>query len=122
MLSRKPEKMDKTDHAAFSEPGYSNNMPNLSMKKKENLVTRILPTKFHMNLAEEPREDKEVILNPIMKDLIINEYVYGQHRGVVKKKKSKQQKTEVKDEVVESIGENQPTWLDTLKEEIANLK
>jgi hypothetical protein len=32
------------------------------------------------------------------------------------------QKTEVKDEVVESVGENQPAWLDTLKEEIANLK
>jgi peroxiredoxin len=39
-----------------------------------------------------------------------------------KGKRSKRWKTEVKAEVVESIGENQPDWLDTLKEEIANLK
>jgi hypothetical protein len=39
-----------------------------------------------------------------------------------KSKRSKRWKKEVKDEVVEGIGENQPDWLDTLKEEIANLK
>jgi hypothetical protein len=32
-----------------------------------------------MKLAEEPRIDKEVILNPIMKDLIINGYTYEHH-------------------------------------------
>jgi hypothetical protein len=57
-----------------------------------------------------------------MKDLIINGYVYEHHMQVVKRKRSKRQKTEVEAEVVESIGENQPAWLDTLKEEIANLK
>jgi hypothetical protein len=35
---------------------------------------------------------------------------------------SKRQKTTVKTEAVESVGENQPAWLDTLKEEIAKLK
>jgi hypothetical protein len=40
----------------------------------------------------------------------------------VKKKRRKQQKTEIKDEAVQSVGENQPAWLDTLKEEIAKLK
>jgi hypothetical protein len=40
----------------------------------------------------------------------------------VKRKRSKRQKIEAKVEVVESVGENQPAWLDTLKEEIANLK
>jgi hypothetical protein len=40
----------------------------------------------------------------------------------VKRKRSKRQKIEVKDEVIESVGENQPMWLDTLKEEITNLK
>jgi hypothetical protein len=39
-----------------------------------------------------------------------------------KSKRSKRRKKEVKAEMVESIGENQPDWLDTLKEEIANLK
>jgi hypothetical protein len=57
-----------------------------------------------------------------MKDLIINGYADEHPMQVVKRKQSKRQKTEVKDEVVESIGENQPAWLDTLKEEIANLK
>jgi hypothetical protein len=122
VLSRKLERMDKTDQAASGEPGYSNNMTNLSVKKRENLATRILATKFHMKPAEEPGADKEVRLNPIMKDLIINGYIDEHHTPAVKRKRSKRQKTEVKDEVVESIGQNQPAWLDTLKEEIANLK
>jgi hypothetical protein len=57
-----------------------------------------------------------------MKDLIINGYTDENHTQVVKRKRSKRQKTKVKVEVVESVGENQPAWLDTLKEEIANLK
>ena len=73
MISRKIERMDKTDQAASSEPGYSNNMTNLSVKKKEKLVARILATKFHTKPTEEPGSDKEVRLNPIMKDLIIND-------------------------------------------------
>jgi hypothetical protein len=40
----------------------------------------------------------------------------------VKKKMSKREKTETRAEAVEGIGENQPVWLDTLKEEIAKLK
>jgi hypothetical protein len=54
VLSEKIEKMDKTDPSAFSEPGYSNNMTKLSMKKKEKLVARILATKFHTKPADEP--------------------------------------------------------------------
>jgi hypothetical protein len=38
-----------------------------------------------------------------------------------KGKRSKRRKTKVKAEVVESVGENQHAWLDTLKEEITNL-
>jgi hypothetical protein len=43
-----------------------------------------------------------------MKDLIINGYVDEHHTRAVKRKQSKRQKTEVKAEVVESVGENQP--------------
>jgi hypothetical protein len=93
MLSGKPERMDKTDPATSSEPGYSNNMTNLSVKKKENLVARILATKFHMKPVQEPGTDKEVRLNPIMKDLIINRYADEHHTQVVKRKRSKRQKT-----------------------------
>jgi len=75
-----------------------------------------------MKPPEELEADKEVKLNPIMKDLIINGYENEHHMQDVKRKKSKKQKTKVKAEVVESIGENQPAWMDTLKEEIVNLK
>jgi hypothetical protein len=34
----KPKIMDKTDQAVSSEPGYSSNMTNLSVKKKEKLA------------------------------------------------------------------------------------
>jgi hypothetical protein len=57
-----------------------------------------------------------------MKDLIINGYADENHTRAIKKKRSKRKKTEVKDEVVESIGENQLAWIDTKKEEIYNLK
>jgi hypothetical protein len=51
-----------------------------------------------------------------MKDLIIN-------RSVAKKKRSKQQKKEESTaETAKSVGENQPIWLDSLKEDIAKLK
>jgi hypothetical protein len=57
-----------------------------------------------------------------MKDLIINGYADRYHMQVGKGKRSKRWKKEIKDKVVEGVGENQPDWLDTLKEEIANLK
>jgi hypothetical protein len=57
-----------------------------------------------------------------MKDLIINVYVDEPHMQSIKRKRSKRWKTKVKVEAMESIGENQPAWLDTLKDEIANLK
>jgi len=56
----KEERMDKIYQAASSELGYSNNMTNLLVKKKENLVARILATQFHTKLAEDPGADKEV--------------------------------------------------------------
>jgi hypothetical protein len=102
--------------------GYSNNLTKLSIKKKEKLVARILATKFHTEPADESGSGEGIRLNPIMKDLIINGYTDIHHLQAGKGKRSKRQKTEVKAEVVESVGENQPAWLDTLKEEIANLK
>jgi hypothetical protein len=59
----------------------------------------------------------EVRLNPTIKDLFIS-------RPTAKKKRSKRyKKEEYTVEAVESVGENQPFWLDSsLKEEIAKLK
>jgi hypothetical protein len=106
-------KLGYMDKAISSETGHSSNMADLPTSKKERVIARILATKFHT----EPATDSglEVRLNPIMRDLIIN-------RRAVKKKQSKRQKKETIAETAESVGENQPVWLDTLKEEIAKLK
>jgi hypothetical protein len=91
-------------------------MKKLSMKKKENISARIPATKFHTKSVDELGLGEEVRLNPIMKDLIINGYIYRCPMQDGKGKRSKRRKTEVKAEVVESVGENQHAWLDTLKE------
>jgi hypothetical protein len=114
--------MDKADQAAPSEPGFSTNMVNSSVNKKERLVAQILATKFHTDPATEPEADKEIRLNPIIRDLIINGYADGHYKRAVKRKWSKRQKTGNRAEAVESVGENQPVWLSTLKEEITNLE
>jgi hypothetical protein len=101
------------DKAKSSETGYSGNMLDFPANKEERVVAHILATKFHT----EPATDStlEARLNPIMKDLVIN-------RPAAKKKRSKRQKKETTAETAESVGENQPVWLDSLKEEIAKLK
>jgi hypothetical protein len=106
-------KLGYMDQATSSETGYSGNVASLPTSSKEWEIARILATKFHT----EPVIDSglEVRLNPIMKDLVIN-------RRAVKKKWTKRQKKEVIVETAESVGENQPVWLDTLKDEIAKLK
>ena len=114
--------MEKTDPTTFNELGYSNNLTKFSMKKKEKLAAWILATKFHIEPADGTGSGEGIRLNPIMKDIIINGYADGSYMKVGKGKRSKRQKEEVKAKVVESIGENQLAWLDTLKEEIANLK
>jgi hypothetical protein len=114
--------MDKVDQAASSEPGFSTNMVNSSVNKKERLVAWILATKFHTNPATEPETDKEVRLNPIIKYLIINGYADGHYKREVKGKQRKRQKVGNRDEVIERIGENQPVWLRTLRQEITNLE
>jgi hypothetical protein len=63
------------------------------MKKKENLVARILATKFHTEPTDGTGSGEGIRLNPIMKDLIINGYVDEHHMQVVKRKRSKRQKT-----------------------------
>ena len=101
------------DQAISSETGHSSNMADLPTSKKERVIVLILTTKFHTEPATDSK--LEVGLNPIMRDLVIN-------RRVVKKKQSKRQKKETIDEMDESVGEDQPVWLDTLNEEIAKLK
>jgi len=72
--------MDMIDKVAFIEPIFSTKMRNSSTKKKEKLVVQILATKFHTKSMNEPWSDEEIKLNPIMKDLIINDYT-GEHHA-----------------------------------------
>jgi hypothetical protein len=68
------------DKAKSRETGYSGNMLDFLMNKKERVLAHILATKFHTKPVIDSR--LEVRLNPTMKDLVIN-------RSVTKKKRSK---------------------------------
>jgi hypothetical protein len=120
MVSTKLKDMDEANQTISSEIGFSTNMASLSMSKKEKLIAQILATKFHTDPMTEP--ESGVRLNPVMRDLIINGHVDKLYKRAVKKKQSKRQKAEIRAEAVESVGENQPVWLSTLKEEIAKLE
>ena len=76
-----PAKMGDTDQAnqtKSSETGFSTNMTNPSMSKKEKSIARILATKFHTDPATEPKS--KVRLNPIMRDLIINGHMQNLYK------------------------------------------
>jgi hypothetical protein len=85
----KTGKIDKADQATSSELGFSTIMENSSVNKKESLVAQILAMKFIPNPAIETKVDKEVRLNPIIKDLIFNEYVDGRYKRAIKRKQRK---------------------------------
>jgi hypothetical protein len=120
VFSVKLEDMDKANQMISSETRFSNNMASLSTSKEERLIAQILATKFHTDPATEP--ESEVRLNPVMRDLIINGHVDGLYKRAVKKRWSKRQKAEIRTEAVESVGENQPVWLSTLREEITKME
>jgi hypothetical protein len=52
--------MDKIDQEVSNDIGFSTNMKNSSLKKKDKMVAQILATKFHTKFVEEPRANKEV--------------------------------------------------------------
>jgi hypothetical protein len=70
--SAKLKDMDNVHQTVSDTMGFSTNVPVLSISKKERWVTQILATKFHT----EPITEIElwVRLNPLMRDLIINEH------------------------------------------------
>jgi hypothetical protein len=119
---RKPEEMDNKDPATFDKLGNSNSMTKLSIKKKERDVVQLLATKFRTKSADELGSSEEIKLNPIMKDLIINGYADGYYTQYGGRKRKKQRKKGTKVGTIKNVEEDQPSWLDTLKEEIANLK
>jgi hypothetical protein len=103
------------DKSKSSETGYSSNMLDFPASKEERVLAYILATKFHIEPAIDSRLEARV--NPTIKDLVINK------PATKKKRRKRQKKEESTVEVVESVGENQPVWLDSsLKVEIAKLK
>ena len=52
--------------------GFSTNVSSLPISEKERWVAQILATKFHTELATE--SESGVKLNPVMRDLVINEH------------------------------------------------
>ena len=120
VVSAKLEDMDKTYQTISSKIGFLTNMERFSISKKERLIVKILTTKLHTDPTTEL--ESGVRLNPVMKDLIFNGNVDGLYKRVVKKRWSKQQKEEIRTKVVESVRENQPVWLSTLREEITKME
>jgi hypothetical protein len=103
------------DKAKSSETGYLRNMLGFPANKEERVLMHLLETKFHTKPVIDSR--LEVRLNPTIKDLVIN-------KPNAKKKRSKwHKKEESMVKVAESVGENQPVWLDSsLKAKIAKMK
>jgi hypothetical protein len=120
LVSTKLEDMNGSDQTISSVTGFSSNMAILSTNQKERSIAQILATKFHTDPATEP--ESEVRLNIFMRDPIINGHMDGLYKRAVKKRQSKRQKAEIRTETAESVRENQPVLLTTLREEITKLE
>jgi hypothetical protein len=99
--------------------GFSAKVPGRSISKNERWFLQMQATKFHT----EPENEIEsgVILNPVIRDLVINEHTDNTYHPAAKKKRSKGRKSEAKTEMIESVEENFDWW-STLEEEITKLR
>jgi hypothetical protein len=79
--------MDNVHQTVSGTTGFSTNVPGLSISKKERWVTQILATKFHTEPATET--ESGVRLNPVMRDLIINEHADNIYKPKAKRKQRK---------------------------------
>jgi hypothetical protein len=79
--------MDNTHQTVSGATGFSTNVPSFPISKKEKWVMQILVTKFHTEPTT--KTESGVILNPIMRDLIINEHVDNTYKPTSNKKRRK---------------------------------
>jgi hypothetical protein len=100
--------MDNTHQMVSSMTGFSTNVPSRSISKNERWVLQILATKFHTE--PETKTKLGVKLNPVMRDLIINEHVDNTCHPSAKKKRRKRWRIEAKTEMIESVEENLDWW------------
>jgi hypothetical protein len=79
--------MDNTHQMVSDTTRFSTNVPCWSISKKERWVLKILATKFHTEPVTEI--ELRVILNPIMRDLVINEHAENTYNPTKKRKRRK---------------------------------
>ena len=87
VASARSKYMDNFNRTVSSTTRFSTNVSSLPISEKERWVVQILATKFHI----EPTTESEsgVRINPIMRDLFINEHVDEIYKQEEKKKQSK---------------------------------
>jgi hypothetical protein len=78
VVSARLEDINNENQIVSSTIGFSTNMSSLSINKGERLVAQILATKFHTKPVTEPGSG--IILNPVMRDLIINKHMEKPYR------------------------------------------
>jgi hypothetical protein len=111
--------MDNSLQMVSGMTGFSTNVPRRSISKNERWVLQIFVTKFHTE--PETKIELGVKLNPIMRDIFINEHANNTCHLAAKKKRSKRRRKEAKTEMIESVGKNLEWW-STLEEEISKLR
>jgi hypothetical protein len=111
--------MDNTYQTVSGATRFSTNVPSSSISKNERWVLQILATKFHTE--PETKTESGVKLNPVMRDLVINEHADNTCHPAAKKKRRKRRRTAAKTEMIESVGENLDWW-STLEEEITKMR
>jgi hypothetical protein len=111
--------MDNICQTTSGAIGFSAKVPGRSISKNERWFLQMQATKFHT----EPETETEsgVRLNPVIRDLVINEHIDNTYHPAAKKKRRKRRKTEIKTKMIERLGENL-TRLATLEEEIAKMR
>ena len=111
--------MDYIRKKASSAIGFSAKVPGRSINKNERWFLQMQATKFHT----EPENEIEsgVILNPVIRDLVINEHAKNTFHLAAKKKRIKRRKSEAKTKMIGNVGENSDWW-STLEEEITKLR
>jgi hypothetical protein len=79
--------MDNTHQTVSGATRFSTNVPSKSISKKERWVLQILATKFHTELAT--KIELGFKLNPVMRDLVINEHAENTYHLDTKRKRRK---------------------------------
>ena len=98
------ESMDNICQTTSGVIGLSAKVPGRSISKNERWFLQMQATKFH--IEPETETESGVILNPVIRDLFINEHTNNTYHPATKKKRRKRRKSEAKTKMIESVREN----------------